>query len=611
MFRKSRILIGLMGVWSLSLLLFSGYTRAQKMTFSEPETWMGHSGAVTALAFSPDGQAFVSGGADHLITMWDSNQHLDRGVFRGHQGPVWALAWSPDGKTLVSGSEDQTIRIWTPEDRQETGRLNLSAPVFSVDISWDRLWLTGSNGDKAVHTWSFGQLKRANPVPERTDLLGQARFIPGDNMLAVPTASRSILLWDPYTKEPVGELRGGASPIAVSTDGRWLASGAGADDSILLWDLEQRRVAATFPAHINLVTSLDFSSDGRWLASSSLDHTIRVWDVERRRPALTRDEERPVWAVAFSPDGRSLIAGEEDGLLRRWRIHISEESIASDPSPSITPTPRFSGGSGDVNKAPFSKIQRPEALGIILGVEEYRYAPDVTFARNDARSMRDYFVRTLGIPDSRIYFRIDQEATQGEFRKIFDPSQGWLAKRITPGMTEVFIYYVGHGAPDISTGDLYLMPSDSDPNYPATSYRLAELYRSLEQLPVKQATVFLDACFSGRVGRGRQVEMLLAGARGIGVQPRQARIGENTMVLTASAGNQVSSGYPVKAHGLFTYFLMLGLQGEADADNDRTITMQELYIYVRQRVGTEAGLLDREQTPELLGNGLGRVLVRY
>ena len=89
MFRKSRILIGLMGVWSLSLLLFSGYTRAQKMTFSEPETWMGHSGAVTALAFSPDGQAFVSGGADHLITMWDSNQHLDRGVFRGHQGPVW------------------------------------------------------------------------------------------------------------------------------------------------------------------------------------------------------------------------------------------------------------------------------------------------------------------------------------------------------------------------------------------------------------------------------------------------------------------------------------------------------------------------------------------
>jgi uncharacterized caspase-like protein len=225
--------------------------------------------------------------------------------------------------------------------------------------------------------------------------------------------------------------------------------------------------------------------------------------------------------------------------------------------------------------------------------------------------MRDYFVRTLGIPDSRIYFRIDQEATQGEFRKIFDPSQGWLAKRITPGMTEVFIYYVGHGAPDISTGDLYLMPSDSDPNYPATSYRLAELYRSLEQLPVKQATVFLDACFSGRVGRGRQVEMLLAGARGIGVQPRQARIGENTMVLAASAGNQVSSGYPVKAHGLFTYFLMLGLQGEADADNDRTITMQELYIYVRQRVGTEAGLLDREQTPELLGNGLGRVLVRY
>ena len=611
MFRKIRILIGLLGVWSLHLFSSSGDARAQNMILSEPETWMGHTGAVTALAFSPDGQVFVSGGADHLIKLWDSEQRVDRGAFRGHEGTVWGLDWSSDGKALVSASEDRTIRIWTPGDRQESKRLTLSAPVFSVAVSPDRLWLAAGSGDKAVQTWSFRQLKRANPVPEQTDLLGQARFIPGDNILAVPTASRSILLWDPYTKEPVGELRGGASPIAVSADGRWLASGSGADDAILLWDMSQRTVVATFPAHLNMVTSLHFSSDGLWLASSSLDQTIRIWDVERRRLMLTRDEERPVWAVAFSPDGRALIAGEEEGLLRKWHIQIGLETVATDPGPAVTPSPVFSRRGGDVNKAPISKIQRPDALGIILGVETYRYAPEVTFARNDARSMRDYFVKTLGIPASRIYLRMDQEATQGEFRKIFDPAQGWLAKRIKPGSTEIFVYYVGHGAPDISTGDTYLMPSDSDPNYPATSYRLAEMYRSLEQLPVQQATVFLDACFSGRVGRGRQVEMLLAGARGIGVQPRQAHIGDNTMVLTASAGNQLSSSYPAKAHGLFTYFLMLGLQGEADVDNNRTITLQELYTYVRQRVGTEAGLLDREQTPELFGNALGRTLVTY
>lgn len=593
------------------LLMVSWSASAQTITLSEPETWMGHSGAVTALAISPDGQSIVSGGSDRLIKLWAADSHTEQGSFIGHTGIVWSLAWSPDGRTIVSGSEDRTIRLWNPVDGQIIQTIKRSAPVYSVAVSTDRTWLAGSMGDKTAGLWNFRQPNRANPIPGRTDLLGQARFIPGENILAVPTDARSILLWDPYTKEPVGELRGAASPVAVSSDGRLLASGSGTDDAILIWDLEQRRVTATFAAHLNLVTSLDFSNDNRLLASSSLDQTIRIWALEQGRLVLARDEERPVWTVAFTPDGQSLIAGEEDGLLRQWDLGVNTENAPADLSTPVNPAPVFSRANGQVDKAPFSKTQRPESLGIILGVEEYRYAPEVTYARNDARVMRDYFIKTLGIPENRIYFRLDAEATQGEFRKIFDPAQGWLAKRIKPGLTEVFVYYVGHGAPDISTGDTYLMPSDSDPNYPSTSYRLAELYRSLEQLPVKQATVFLDACFSGRAGRGRQVEMLLAGARGIGVQPRTARLGDNTMVLTASAGNQVSSGYPARSHGLFTYFLMLGLQGEADADRDRAITMQELHTYVRQRVGAEAGMMDREQTPELFGSMLDRVLVRY
>ena len=185
------------------------------------------------------------------------------------------------------------------------------------------------------------------------------------------------------------------------------------------------------------------------------------------------------------------------------------------------------------------------------------------------------------------------------------------ARRIKPDVSEVFVYYVGHGAPDLSTGEAYLMPSDADPNYPATSYRITELYRSLEQLPARQVTVILDACFSGRVGRGNRVEMLMAGARGIAVEPKQARPGEATVVFTASAGNQVSSGFPEKTHGLFTYYLLLGLAGEADSDGDRSVTVQELYAYARQRVMSEAGRLDREQTPELIGADPGRVLVRY
>jgi uncharacterized caspase-like protein len=175
----------------------------------------------------------------------------------------------------------------------------------------------------------------------------------------------------------------------------------------------------------------------------------------------------------------------------------------------------------------------------------------------------------------------------------------------------VFVYYVGHGAPELSSSEAYLMPSDSDPNYPSTGYRLGELYRSLEQLSARQVTVMIDACFSGQSGRGNAVEMLLAGARGLSVEPRRMSAGEQTVVFTASSGSQISSSYPEKGHGLFTYFLIQGLRGKADANADRSVTAGELHAYVREQVREQAGRLDRDQTPELIGQDMDRVLARY
>ena len=584
---------------------------AQTLSLSDPETWLGHQGTVTSLAFAPDGRSFVSGGMDNVVKQWNWEQRSEQGVLRGHIGPVWTVAYTPDGASILSGSEDKTIRIWDAVTFGMTSTVPMRAPVLSAAVSPDRLWLVGASSDKQATLWNYRLPGYATPLPEPTDLMAHIRFIPEDNLLAVPTASQKVLLWDPALKETVGELSGASSPIAVSADGRWLASGSGKDDTVLLWDLQQRSMVATFKGHLGLVASLQFSSDGRWLVSGSWDHTIRIWDIERRRMALVRDEERPVWAVAFSPDGKNVVAGEEDGILRRWRLQTATPPVASRGGTGGTARPAPVTSARGVDQAPITSMRRPEALGVIFGVEDYRYAPSVTFARNDATVMRDYFIKTLGLNEANVYVRMDRDATQGEFRKVFDPAQGWLAKRITPGVSEVFVYYVGHGAPDISTGDAFLMPADGDPNYPATSYRIAELYRSLEQLPAKRVTIVLDACFSGRAGRGRQVEPLMAGTRGIGVEPRLARPGENTVVLTASGGNQVSSGYPEKSHGLFTYFLLKGLQGEADANGDRRVTMQELFLYVRQHVSNEAGRLDREQTPELQGLCLDEPLVIY
>lgn len=303
---------------------------------------------------------------------------------------------------------------------------------------------------------------------------------------------------------------------------------------------------------------------------------------------------------AGEPIALSLVVGEE----RQQVVSLPKSSEKKAGDDRIQ-------SSVDVDQVVTSKIRRPNALGVIFGVEDYRYAPSVPFARHDALVAHEYFVRSLGLKESNIYLRTDRDATQGEFRKVFDPVQGWLAKRIKPGETEVFIYFVGHGVPDPATQDAYLVPADGDPNYPATSYRLDELYHSLNKLPAGQITMMIDACFSGQAGRGEQVQMVMAGARGIAVEARRVTPSPHLVVLTAAHGNQVSSSYPEKSHGLFTYFVLKGLQGHADLNSDSAVTVGELYDYVRQSVVAQAGYLDREQTPELQGSAHDRILVKY
>ena len=329
--------------------------------------------------------------------------------------------------------------------------------------------------------------------------------------------------------------------------------------------------------------------------------------------ASVEDMEREV--VNGSRLGTDLslaITRAGDNLTLRYSVNkVASRTVAI---PRMSDSPRnkdVTVSPVDVDQVVTSKINRPDALGVIMGIEDYRYAPSAPFARHDALVAYEYFIKSLGLKESNVYLRTDMDATQAEFRKVFDPDQGWLARRIKPGKTEVFVYFIGHGIPDAATQDAYLVPSDGDPNYPNTGYRLDELYANLNRVPAKQVTVMIDACFSGQVGRGTKVASLLAGARGIAVQTRRVTLKPGIVVLTAAQGNEVSSSYAEKSHGLFTYFVLKGLQGEADQNGDSQLTVGELYNYVRTQVQGRAGFLDREQTPEFLGTDTGRVLVQY
>ena len=123
----------------------------------------------------------------------------------------------------------------------------------------------------------------------------------------------------------------------------------------------------------------------------------------------------------------------------------------------------------------------------------------------------------------------------------------------------------------------------------------------------KSVTVFLDACYSGET---REKEMILANTRRIVAVPLENDVPENFTIFSASSGSETSSSLPEASHGLFSYFLMKGLEGNADKNKDKKITSGELYSYVRDRVSKQAARLGVIQTPQLQGDE-NRVLVEF
>lgn len=176
----------------------------------------------------------------------------------------------------------------------------------------------------------------------------------------------------------------------------------------------------------------------------------------------------------------------------------------------------------------------------------------------------------------------------------------WLPNRVDKD-SSVLIYYSGHGAPNPTTQEGFLVPYDGDPTFlEITGYPLKRLYEQLAKLPAREILVVLDSCFSGSGGRS----VIAKGARPLVISMENPVLaGDKVVVMTASSAAQISSTYDQKNHGLFTYFFLKGLQGAADANKDGKIELDELYGYLKPQVtGVARREFNNDQVPQLIGN---------
>ncbi|MCD6404569.1 MAG: tetratricopeptide repeat protein [Planctomycetes bacterium] len=244
---------------------------------------------------------------------------------------------------------------------------------------------------------------------------------------------------------------------------------------------------------------------------------------------------------------------------------------------------------------------------IVVGVSSYADSrvPVLRYASRDARGFYDWLVSQGGgkHAPADVQLLLDKKATA---KNIRDALFNWSKQALPEDI--LTIYLACHGSPESpdSPENLFLLPYDVDySNISATAFPMWDIKTALERfVKAGRVVIIADVCHSGGIG-----EPFTVARRGVaGIAPSMlhkgvsglAEVREGVLVFTSTQGGQLSQEGARwgGGHGIFTYYLLDGLKGAADYDNNGSVTLGELVPYVQEKVRRETR---DAQTPQASG----------
>ncbi len=365
---------------ALNVVMLATFVQSLAQTASKPELIVqtGHFGDIVRVQYSPNGQLVVSGSEDNTVKIWDAATGMVVRTLVGHKGYITSLDMNAAGDMLVSASKDNSIRLWDLKTGKEIRQLPAhSFYASSVMFSPSNNIIASCSIDKTVKLWDI-RIGKEIPIPIKHDkAVNSLAFSPDGltlitgsddktvKVLNIPTntlkvltdaqaevlsvayaadgsvfaaqcADNTVIIWDAAKGTVLRKVQGWGKQIAISPNGRFLASIGDDEQAIILWNVLNGKRQRMMQGNNPRTLSLGFSPDGNKLLSGGGDRLVRMWDVSTGRETKNLSGyTKVIKSVAFNKQGSvlaSALSDKEGNNIRVWDI-----AGGKDPGTLIAP----------------------------------------------------------------------------------------------------------------------------------------------------------------------------------------------------------------------------------------------------------------------------------
>ena len=428
---------------------------------------------VKSIDISLDGKLLVCSGDDGYVEVWSLENYKLLQRMQANSEDVLAVALSSNGKLVASAGESKVIDIWNTHNGEQIARLEGHQEAIT-DIAFidANRKLVSSAKDKTTKVWSVHKKKLLYSYLTPSNQYGDIK---------------KSKFFDDYTVSALTE-------VESSEGNRRTRNGPPVWIYSIKFKDHQGNTLSKFTEHRGPITDISIAGNRNYMASSSEDKTIRLWDLEKNKPITTIVLKNKGLGVAVNKSGHLLVALEGDNRIKLFQM---KNAYSSDNSPVAINTANSS-----------AKPQKMDTwyrkqYAIVIGIDHYKRLslPKLHNAVADGRSVAS-LLKEKGFSVIELY---NENATK---EKIMDVLKEIKQKASSDDST--LFYFAGHGdgvSGHKNVREGYILPYDfnsdlNNPNpdvmyYDKSALSISSLVMYSRDTKAKHIAIVLDSCFSG------------------------------------------------------------------------------------------------------------------